>query len=204
MSSDETTRQLDLNLLRPLRALLLERHVSRAAARCEMSQPAMSRTLERLRDLLGDELIVRTSGSYVRTPRGEQLLGESTVFSSALKRQSPTNRSIRRVSRDRFGLRRRFISASFSCRCWSPTSSDSRPYRALPLRCGTTKVATKFAELPYDRAHVVDRPLAKPTSPRSSRSRHLARLLCDRDYTVAQSTLAADAQSTSTAKPETY
>jgi DNA-binding transcriptional LysR family regulator len=76
MSSTETARQLDLNLLRPLRALLLERHVSRAAARCEMSQPAMSRTLERLRELLGDELIVRTSGSYVRTPRGEQLLGE--------------------------------------------------------------------------------------------------------------------------------
>jgi DNA-binding transcriptional LysR family regulator len=76
MSRDEypSPRQLDLNLLRPLRALLEERHVSRAAARCDISQPAMSRILERLRDLLHDELIVRASGSYVRTPRGEQLL----------------------------------------------------------------------------------------------------------------------------------
>jgi len=78
MSRDEhpSPRQLDLNLLRPLQALLEERHVSRAAVRCGMSQPAMSRILERLRDLLHDELIVRASGSYVRTPRGEQLLSD--------------------------------------------------------------------------------------------------------------------------------
>ena len=41
-------RNVDLNLLLALYALLEERHVTRAAERCFLSQPAMSRALERL------------------------------------------------------------------------------------------------------------------------------------------------------------
>jgi len=40
-------RNLDLNLLQPLHALLEERHVTRAAKRSFLSQPAMSRALDR-------------------------------------------------------------------------------------------------------------------------------------------------------------
>jgi DNA-binding transcriptional LysR family regulator len=36
----------------------------------------MSRQLERLRDALGDELLLRSGSSYERTPRGERLLRE--------------------------------------------------------------------------------------------------------------------------------
>ena len=36
----------------------------------------MSRSLERLRDTLGDELLIRTGRSYERTVRGEWLLRE--------------------------------------------------------------------------------------------------------------------------------
>jgi DNA-binding transcriptional LysR family regulator len=67
---------VDLNLLEPLRALLEERHVTRAAKRCRLSQPAMSRALERLRVMFGDDLLVRTGGVYERTSRGERLLAE--------------------------------------------------------------------------------------------------------------------------------
>ena len=67
---------VDLNLMRPLCALLEERHVSRAAERCGVTQPAMSRTFERLRETFGDELLVRSGRRYERTPRGEQLLNE--------------------------------------------------------------------------------------------------------------------------------
>jgi DNA-binding transcriptional LysR family regulator len=67
---------LDLNMMRPLCALLEERHVSNAAARCGVSQPAMSRTLERLRTTFGDDLLVRSGRSYELTPRAGQLLGE--------------------------------------------------------------------------------------------------------------------------------
>ena len=68
--------EIDLNLLEPLRALLEERHVTRAAKRCRLSQPAMSRALERLRLMFGDDLIVRIAGVYERTSRGERLLAE--------------------------------------------------------------------------------------------------------------------------------
>ena len=66
---------LDLNLLRPLWVLLEERHVSNAAERLGISQPGMSRTLQRLRSTLGDELLVRRGGRrYERSARADGLL----------------------------------------------------------------------------------------------------------------------------------
>ncbi|NKN34161.1 LysR family transcriptional regulator [Marichromatium bheemlicum] len=67
-------RDLDLNLLVVLRQLLEERHVSRAAEQLGMSQPAVSRALQRLRTLFDDPLLVRTSGGYVPSARAERLL----------------------------------------------------------------------------------------------------------------------------------
>ena len=64
---------LDLNLLVALRALLAERHVTRAAARVGLSQPAMSHALARLRGLLGDELLVRTTSGMKPTARAEAM-----------------------------------------------------------------------------------------------------------------------------------
>ncbi|MDP9793170.1 DNA-binding transcriptional LysR family regulator [Catenuloplanes nepalensis] len=66
--------RVDLNLVPALIALLEERHVSRAAARVGMSQPAMSRALQRLRRTLRDDLLVRTPEGYRLTPRGERIL----------------------------------------------------------------------------------------------------------------------------------
>lgn len=61
-------RAIDLNLLVVLDALLHERHLTRAAARLPMSQPAMSHALARLRALLGDPLFHRTRGGLRPTP----------------------------------------------------------------------------------------------------------------------------------------
>lgn len=69
-------RNVDLNLLHALHALMEERHVTRAAKRCFLSQPAMSRALDRLRETFGDPLLVRTGRLYQRTPRGERVLRE--------------------------------------------------------------------------------------------------------------------------------
>ena len=69
-------RNVDLNLLLALQALLEERHVTRAAKRCFLSQSAMSRALERLREMFGDLLLVRTGRAYERTVRGERVLRE--------------------------------------------------------------------------------------------------------------------------------
>jgi DNA-binding transcriptional LysR family regulator len=65
--------RVDLNLLPPLVALIEERHVSRAAGRLALSQPAMSRALQRLRRHFGDELLVRGPDGYALTPRAEQI-----------------------------------------------------------------------------------------------------------------------------------
>ncbi|CRZ17383.1 LysR family transcriptional regulator [Mycolicibacterium neworleansense] len=64
---------VDLNLIPPLLALLEERQVSRAAERVGLSQPAMSRALQRLRRLLGDPLLVRDSAGYRLTARAESI-----------------------------------------------------------------------------------------------------------------------------------
>jgi DNA-binding transcriptional LysR family regulator len=65
---------IDLNLLVALDALLAERSVTRAAARVALTQPAMSRTLSRLRELLGDPLLVRTPRGMQLTARGELMI----------------------------------------------------------------------------------------------------------------------------------
>ena len=67
---------VDLNLLIHLKALLEERSVTRAAKRVHLSQPAMSRALERLRQTLHDELLLKVKGGYVTTARGTKLLQE--------------------------------------------------------------------------------------------------------------------------------
>lgn len=54
-------KKLDLNLLLALEALLAERNVTRAARRLNLSQPALSAQLTRLRDTFGDRLMIPTS-----------------------------------------------------------------------------------------------------------------------------------------------
>lgn len=69
----DPTRQLDLALLRCLDALVAEAHVSRAADRMDMSQPAMSRVLARLRELFGDPILIRATAGMQPTPRAVEL-----------------------------------------------------------------------------------------------------------------------------------
>src|SRR5687768_6053951 len=63
----------DLNLLYALEALLSERSVTRAAAKLGLTQPAMSHALRRLREQLGDPILVRGSRGMVPTPRAQDL-----------------------------------------------------------------------------------------------------------------------------------
>lgn len=63
----------DLNLLITLDALLAEGSVARAARRLRLSPSAMSRSLARLRETLGDPLLVRAGRELVPTPRALEL-----------------------------------------------------------------------------------------------------------------------------------
>ncbi len=67
-------RNIDLNLLVALDALLAERSVSRAAVRLHLSQPATSALLARLRELFGDPLLLRSARGMLPTPRALELL----------------------------------------------------------------------------------------------------------------------------------
>lgn len=80
-------RSVDLNLLVVLDALIEECHVSRAASRLGLSQPATSSALERCRHLFHDPLLERRRGSMQLTPKAEalrlpirNLLAEITVM----------------------------------------------------------------------------------------------------------------------------
>ncbi len=65
--------RIDLNLLVALQILIEEQSVTRAAERLFITQPAMSKTLQRLRDLFDDPLFIRSGRGLVPTPRAVEL-----------------------------------------------------------------------------------------------------------------------------------
>ena len=79
-------RQADLNLLVVFSVLAEERNVSRAAKRLLLSQPAVSRALQRMRDTFHDDLLVRTAKGYEPTPQGERVLQELEIMLPKLDR----------------------------------------------------------------------------------------------------------------------
>lgn len=66
----------DLNLLVALKVLLEEGNVTRAGKRLQMSQPAMSGALAKLRRRFDDELLVRHGRDFELTPFAAELLPE--------------------------------------------------------------------------------------------------------------------------------
>ncbi|WP_244543567.1 LysR family transcriptional regulator [Bosea sp. CRIB-10] len=68
------TRNLDLGLLVTLETLLAERNVTRAASRLNLSQPALSARLARLRDAFGDPLLIPGQRGMVLTQRALELM----------------------------------------------------------------------------------------------------------------------------------
>jgi DNA-binding transcriptional LysR family regulator len=78
--------ELDLNLLRVLDAVLRHRSVSAAAKELGRSQPATSHALARLRDALGDPLLVRQGRALEPTPRAEALQDSLTDALEGLRR----------------------------------------------------------------------------------------------------------------------
>ena len=64
---------LDLNLLRVFDAVMTEQNLTRAAGRLAMTQPAVSNALKRLREALGDDLLIRTAHGVKPTARADSL-----------------------------------------------------------------------------------------------------------------------------------
>lgn len=68
-----TISRIDLNLLVYLDVLLREKNVTKAADQLGITQPAMSNSLRRLRDLFNDPLLIRTSQGMTPTQRALEL-----------------------------------------------------------------------------------------------------------------------------------
>jgi DNA-binding transcriptional LysR family regulator len=86
--------KVNLNLLVDLEVLLRERSVTRAAAHLGVTQSAMSHSLARLREMLGDPLIVRGRvGRSELTPRAERLVVPLQAQLSSLRRLLNDERS---------------------------------------------------------------------------------------------------------------
>ncbi|MER5792408.1 LysR family transcriptional regulator [Streptomyces sp. NPDC001980] len=92
---------LDLNLLVALDVLLEEQSVQGAARRLHLSEPAMSRTLGRIRRALGDPVLVRAGRRMVPTPHALAVRAEvSAVVERARALFAPgRDTDLRTVSR---------------------------------------------------------------------------------------------------------
>ena len=95
-------KDIDLNLLRLFDAVHRTRNVSRAAELLDLTQPAASQGLSRLRTLVQDPLFMRSAGGVQPTPKAqrlahpvrqalatlEQALGETAGFEPSLSRRT--------------------------------------------------------------------------------------------------------------------
>ena len=72
----EKLRQVDLNLLITFAAIAEEKSVTAAASRLLLSQPAVSRALQRARTMFQDDLLVRSPNGFELTLRGRKILEE--------------------------------------------------------------------------------------------------------------------------------
>ena len=76
--------RIDLNLLVALQRLLEEESVTRAAERLFITQPAMSKTLQRLRTTFNDPLFIRAGRGLSPTPRAVELKKQLPAVLSAI------------------------------------------------------------------------------------------------------------------------
>jgi DNA-binding transcriptional LysR family regulator len=72
----EKLRQVDLNLLITFAAIAEEKSITAAASRLFLSQPAVSRALQRARAMFQDDLLVRSPHGFELTLRGRKILQE--------------------------------------------------------------------------------------------------------------------------------
>jgi DNA-binding transcriptional LysR family regulator len=125
-------RAIDLNLLVALNALLTDLHVTRAADRIGLSQPAMSNALSRLRHIFNDGLLVRTANGMQATPR-------------ALELAEPVKRVLRQLERI-LDSESSFDPAT-TTRSFSVRLSDLLSRLLLPAVCNTLKTTAPFVHL---------------------------------------------------------
>ena len=85
IAMNNSLRQLDLNLLVTLDALLTEHSVTRAAERLHFAQPTVSLQLARLREFFGDPLLLPGPRGMKPTARADALREPLRLAMAALQ-----------------------------------------------------------------------------------------------------------------------
>lgn len=85
MNEIDLTR-LDLNLLVTFEVVMSERSVSRAAVRLARTQSAVSHSLARLREQLGDPLLVKVGGGMAPSPYAQKLIEDVRPLLRSIQR----------------------------------------------------------------------------------------------------------------------
>ncbi|MER6124460.1 LysR family transcriptional regulator [Streptomyces sp. NPDC001795] len=118
---------LDLNLLVALDVLLEEESVQGAARRLHLSEPAMSRTLGRIRKALGDPVLVRAGRRMVPTPHALAVRAEvSAVVERARALFAPgRDADLRSVSRTMTILGHDAIAASYGAALFARAAREA-------------------------------------------------------------------------------
>lgn len=83
---DIDLRRLDLNLLVTFEVLMTERSVTRAAERLNRTQSAVSHALARLREQVGDPLLIKMGGRMTASPFAEQLIDDVRPILRSIQR----------------------------------------------------------------------------------------------------------------------
>jgi DNA-binding transcriptional LysR family regulator len=121
-------RRLDLNLLVTFEVLMTERNVTRAAERLGRTQSAVSHALARLREQVGDPLLIKVGGRMTPSPFADRLIEEVR----------PILRSIERVLEPP-----RPFDAATSTRTFRVAISDIVPSLFPRLMGGVTRAAPR-------------------------------------------------------------
>lgn len=79
-------RRIDLNLLLVFDALMAEGSVTRAARRLSRTQSAVSHALQRLREQVGDPLLVKVGGRMTASPRAQTLIEDVRPLLAGIRR----------------------------------------------------------------------------------------------------------------------
>ncbi len=150
---------VDLNLLKALEVLLEERHVSRAADRAHLTQSAMSRTLARLRETLGDELLVRSRGGYELTPRARAIQDELAVVMPRLRMLVRGSSFDPATAADTVRIAASDYAATVIGDQFFPQFVQQAPHMSLEV---TPVLPSTFADLDQGRVDLVLTPIESP------------------------------------------
>ncbi|MDX1757099.1 MAG: LysR family transcriptional regulator [Marinobacter sp.] len=145
-------RNLDMQLLTAFRALVDERNVTRAAARMNLSQPAMSRVLGKLRDIFADPLFIRAADGLMLTQRAEALLPEVDASLRQLERLLSTTDFDPARASGRLTVATNDIGASGLLPNVLPRLSREAPALSLEVTPWRAGILTELDRLPVDLA----------------------------------------------------